>query len=151
MEEPVSDRGGKARVEQSRSKSASKKSKRASKRKSKSLADIILGTLAMKVPHRQGYRTTSTSLAELGIKALVNRAVEGNLDAAELILRKRAYAERHGDAGVEELRIVDGLPGYRGQTAEKRTAEFAENKEAAPAEWWDPPPGPPGPPDASET
>jgi hypothetical protein len=92
------------------------------------------------VQHRDRDRTTSTPLKDLGIKAIVNRAVEGNLDAAELLLRIRAHAAQHGNAGLEELRVADWLPSSRGQTAEQKTAEFAATGEAALAEWWEKPP-----------
>jgi hypothetical protein len=110
------------------------------KRQNPSLAEIVVGTLAMPVQHRDRDRTTSTPLKDLGIKAIVNRAVEGNLDAAELLLKIRAHAAQHGDAGWEELWVADWLPGSRGQTAEQKTAEFAATGEAAPAEWWEKPP-----------
>jgi hypothetical protein len=111
------------------------------KRQNPSLAEIVVSTLTMPVQHRHRDRTKSTPLKELGFKAIVNRAVQGNLDAAELVLKIRAHAAQHGDAGVEELRLADWLPGAKGQTAQQKTAEFAATDEAAPSGWWQKPNG----------
>ena len=106
------------------------------KRQNRSLAEIVVATSALLVRHRIGDRTTSTPLRDLGMKSIVNRAVDGNIDAAEFLLRIRSHAARHGELGIEELRLADWLPERKGQTAEQRTAQFAGTNEAAPAEWW---------------
>jgi hypothetical protein len=109
------------------------------KRQAVPLAEIISGALTTLVQHRERARTISTTLHELGIKAVVDRAVKGNLEAAELLLKVRTHAQRYGDVGVDELRITDWLPAYRGQTAEQKTSEFAVTGEASPVEWWQQP------------
>ena len=51
---------------------------------------------------------------------LVDRAVSGDLEAAEIVLKIRERAERYGDAGVEQIEISDWLPDYPVSRASKR-------------------------------
>ena len=50
----------------------------------------------------------------------VDRAVSGDLEAAEILLKIRERAERYGDAGVEQIVISDWMPDYAGQSGEEK-------------------------------
>jgi hypothetical protein len=86
--------------------------------------------------YREQGRVKTATRHELSIKMLIERAVKGNVAAAELVLKARAQALRFGDLGVERLLIDDWLPDYPGQTADQKTQEFTATGDAKPQEWW---------------
>jgi hypothetical protein len=102
------------------------------------LADVVGQVLSAPMEYRDKGKVKTAPRYELSLKLLVDRAIKGNLDAADLILRVRAHALRHGGAGVESLQIADWLPDYPGQTADQKTREFAASGDAKPVEWWRP-------------
>ena len=67
---------------------------------------------------------------------LIERAVKGDVAAAELVFEARAQALRSGDLGGGRLLIDEWLPDYPGQTAEQKTLEFAATGDAKPQQWW---------------
>ena len=67
---------------------------------------------------------------------LVDRAVNGDLDAAELVLKILARAERYGDPGLDPILVENWIADYPDQTADQKTAEVAAGRDATPAEWW---------------
>jgi hypothetical protein len=67
---------------------------------------------------------------------LVDKAIGGDLDAAELAIKILARAERYGDPGFEQILVENWIPDYPGQTANQKTADFAAARDAEPGEWW---------------
>ena len=67
---------------------------------------------------------------------LVDRAIGGDLGAAELVLKILARAERYGDPGVDPILVENWMADYPDQTASQKTADFAAGRDATPAEWW---------------
>ena len=67
---------------------------------------------------------------------LVDKAISGDLDAAELALRVPAHAERYSDPSLDPILVENWMADYPGQTANQKTADFAAGRDAAPAEWW---------------
>jgi hypothetical protein len=106
------------------------------KRKSLALADVIENVLAARIKYRDRGQTRTGTRTELSLMMMVDRAVKGDLTAAELILVVRADAQRTGDIGVEKLEVSDWLPDRPGQTAEQKTRDFAGMAAADAAEWW---------------
>ena len=61
-------------------------------------------------------------------KMLVDRAVSGDLEAAQIVLKIRERAERYGDAGVEQIEISDWLPDYPGQSGEQKAQDLKASR-----------------------
>ncbi len=106
------------------------------KREPLDLAHTIREVLSAPMQYREQGRVKTATRHKLSLKMLIERAVKGNLAAAELVLEARAQALRIGDLGVERLLIDEWLPDYAGQTAEQKTREFAATGDARPQEWW---------------
>ena len=67
------------------------------KRKALALAERIKTVLNAPIEYRERGRTKVATYRELSLKMLVDRAINGDLDAAELVLKILAHAERYGD------------------------------------------------------
>ena len=113
------------------------------KRKLSALAGIIRDVLSAPVEYRERGRLKAGTRHELSLKVLVERAIKGELGAAEFILKVRAHGLRYGEIGVDTLQISDWLPDYPGQTANQKTRAFAGGSDANPMEWWREPDKPP--------
>ena len=98
------------------------------KRKRTALGEIIRNALNSPVEYREKSKTKTTTLRELTLKLLTERAATGDLAAAEHVLKVRAQAKRDGEMGIETLRIIDWLPDRDGQTGEQKTQEFESGK-----------------------
>ena len=88
------------------------------------------------IEYRERGRTKVATHRELSLKMLVDRAVSGDLGAAELVLKIVARAERYGDPGVDPILVENWIADYPDQTANQKTADVAAGRNAAPAEWW---------------
>jgi hypothetical protein len=99
-------------------------------------AEIIENTLNDPIEYRERGRTKVATYRELSLKVLVDRAVNGDLEAAELALKILARAERYGDAGLDPILVENWIADYPGQTVDQKTAEVAAGRDATPAEWW---------------
>jgi len=106
------------------------------KRKLVPLAEIINNAINDPIKYREGRRTKFAPMRELSLKIVVDRAVGGDLEAAELAIKIRERAERYGDAGVDQIEVSGWLADYSGQTAEQKTRDLAMGRDAAPTEWW---------------
>jgi hypothetical protein len=118
------------------------------KRKPSALAGIIRDVLSAPVEYRERGRLKAGTRHELSLKVLVERAIKGDLGAADFILKVRAHGLRYGEAGVDRLQISDWLPDYPGQTADQKTREFVGASNADPLEWWQARDNPPSVTDA---
>jgi len=107
------------------------------KREAAVLAEIIGAALSAPMQYHEQGRSKTTTRHELSLRVLVERAVNGDLKAAEFLLVVRSHAQRHGEVGVDRLRISDWLPDYPGQTAEQKTSDFTAASEADPLKWWE--------------
>jgi hypothetical protein len=107
------------------------------RRKPTALAEIIGGVLSASIAYQERGRTKTTTRHQLSLKMLIERAMKGNLDAADLVLKVRAQGQRFGEVGIERLLISDWLPDYPGQTADQKTEELTTTGEADPLRWWD--------------
>ena len=106
------------------------------KRKPTPLAERIKTVLNAPIEYRERGRTKVATYRELSLKMLVDRAISGDLDAAELALKILARAERYGDPGIDPILVENWIADYPGQTANQKTADFAAGRDATPAEWW---------------
>jgi hypothetical protein len=106
------------------------------KRKPTPLAERIKAVLNAPIEYRERGRTEVATYRELSLKMLVDRAISGDFDAAELVLKILARAERYGDPGIDPILVENWIADYPGQTANQKTEDFAAGRDAAPAEWW---------------
>ena len=96
------------------------------------LGKIVQEVLDAPMQYRQNGRTKTATRREVGLRLLVEKAVKGDVGAAELLLKKRRHALRHGQNGARRLVVTDWLPDYPGQTAGEKTAALAAQMAAAP-------------------
>jgi hypothetical protein len=87
--------------------------------------------------YREGGQIKTATRLEVIIKAAINRAIKGNMKAAELLLELRGHAQRWGDVGAHRLIVTDWMPAHRGQTAEQKTREFAAQGNFDQPGWWE--------------
>ena len=98
------------------------------KREPTALGEIVRNALNSPVRYLEKGRAKTTTLRELTLKLLIERAAKGELAAAEHVLKVRAQAKRDGEVGIETLRIVDWLPDQDGQTGEQKTSGFEADR-----------------------
>jgi hypothetical protein len=106
------------------------------KRKPLAASETIDSVLNATAEYRERGRTKAATRRELTIRTHVNLALKGDVKSAETLLKLRAHAQRHGDAGVQRIQVSDWLPDYPGQTGEQKTREFALKNEAELPDWW---------------
>jgi hypothetical protein len=100
------------------------------KRGPAAVSDVIKTTLNAPVQYREHGRTKTATRTELGLKKLVQNAVNGDLKAAAALLEFRIQASRNGDVGVETVEITNWLEDYPGQTAEQKSQDSAVRAQA---------------------
>jgi hypothetical protein len=66
----------------------------------------------------------------MSLAMLVDKAAVGDIEAAKLILKIRAHAERHGDAGIDQILVENWMPDYPGQTAKQKASDSAKSRDA---------------------
>jgi Family of unknown function (DUF5681) len=109
------------------------------KRGPSTLAKIVQNVLSAPIEYREKGRIRAASRHEFTIKMLVERAVKGEIAAADILLKVRAHSQQYGDVGIDRLEIIDWLPDYPGQTADQKTQETVGEVVADPLEWWNAP------------
>jgi hypothetical protein len=92
---------------------------------SNALGEIVRGVLNGSMEFDQKGRIRKATRREVALRALVGRAVGGDVPAANLLLKKRAQAVRQAKGNAKRLRINDWLPDHPGQTA-KGKADSAD-------------------------
>ena len=110
--------------------------KRRPKRRPTALAERIKTVLNSPISYRERGRTKVATYREPSLKMLVDKAIGGDLDAADLALKILAHAERYGDPGVDPITVENWIGDYPDQSANQKTADFAAGRDAKPAEWW---------------
>ena len=106
------------------------------KRKGLALAERIKTVLNAPIEYRERGKIKVATYRELCLKMLVDRAINGALDATELVLKILARAERYGDSGIDLVLVENWIADYPGQTADQKTVEVVAGRDATPAEWW---------------
>jgi hypothetical protein len=106
------------------------------KRKALAAGEIINNVLNAPAEYRERGRTKKAARLELTLKTHVQRALNGDVRSAEILLKLRAHAQRFGDTLVHKIQMSDWLPDYPGQTAEQKTRELVRQVETDTPEWW---------------
>ena len=76
------------------------------------------------ITYKDRGKTEATTFRELRLTLLVDRALTGDLDAAELVVKILPRPERYGDAGPGPILVENWLADYPGQTANRKSADF---------------------------
>ncbi|MFT4115981.1 DUF5681 domain-containing protein [Bradyrhizobium sp.] len=103
------------------------------KRPPTALSDAINTALNAPIQYSENGLTRTTTRSELRLKVIVDRAVKGDIDAADLVLKLRAEALRAGPSRGEFIEIDGWLQDYPGQTAEQKTRDVAATSAIDPA------------------
>jgi hypothetical protein len=90
------------------------------KRPPSELGDIVKGVFDASVRYREKGRTRTATRREAALTRHVQRAANGDVQAAEIVLRNYIHAKRHAGEGSSQLLICDWLPDYPGQTAAEK-------------------------------
>lgn len=107
------------------------------KRKPLAAAETIDGVLNARAEYREGGQTRTATRRELTIRTHVSRALKGDVKSAETLLKLRAHAQRHGEAGVRRIVVRDWLPDHPGQTGPEKTRKYARENETDPIVLWE--------------
>ena len=89
------------------------------------LGEIVSSVFEEPVKYRESGRARTASRREVALKVLVQRAINGDVCAADILLRKRAKAQQQAGAGSNSLVIHDWLPDHPGQTADEKARALA--------------------------
>ena len=89
------------------------------KRDPAAVSEIIKATLNAPIQYRERGRTKTATRTEIGLRKLVENAVNGDLTAAATLLEYRIQASRYGDIGVETVEVIGGLPRTDGKKSQE--------------------------------
>jgi Family of unknown function (DUF5681) len=106
------------------------------KRRLSPLVEILKNVFDGPIEYRDNGRRKVATPLELALKMIVDRAVAGDLPAAELALRVRERAEHHGNIGIGQILVEGWLPDYPRQTAEQKSRDLSLRHDVDPTEWW---------------
>ena len=99
------------------------------KRQPSVVAEHIDDVLAMPMSFREKGRQRVATRAEVVIKVVIDRALAGDLSAAQDLLRLIRHAERSGFATNTRIEIADWLPDEPDQTGEQKTRSVALHRD----------------------
>jgi Family of unknown function (DUF5681) len=89
------------------------------KRDPAAISNIIKTALNAPIQYRERGRTKTATRTEIGLRKLVENALNGDLTAAATLLEYRIQASRNGDIGVETVEVTGGLPRTHTQQSQK--------------------------------
>ncbi|WP_051335340.1 DUF5681 domain-containing protein [Methylocapsa acidiphila] len=80
------------------------------KRRDLQVGEIMDKVLNAPVEFRERGKMKKASRIELTIRKLAAAAVKGDVGGAASLLKMRAHAQKHGDAGPLIIKVIGGLP-----------------------------------------
>ena len=86
------------------------------------LGEAVQAVLAAPVRYRENGRSKTAPRAEVRLKVLLERAVKGDIKAADTLIEERRHALKNEGAGTTQLIVSDWLSDFDGQTADQKTA-----------------------------
>jgi Family of unknown function (DUF5681) len=101
------------------------------RRPSTPLANCIREVMEGPAEYREGGQHKVSTWNEVSLRMLVERAANGDLGAADDILRVRRRAERQG-VGAKVIQVENWLPDHPGQTAEEKTQAVQDGRHTEP-------------------
>lgn len=106
------------------------------RRPSTPLADCVREVMEGPAEYRERGRQKVSTWNEVSLRMLVERAANGDIGAADDILRVRRRAERHG-VSTKVIQVENWLPDHPGQTPEEKSQAVQGGRHTEPS---DPPP-----------
>lgn len=99
------------------------------KKKPDPVAEVVQSVLDAPMQYREKGRTKTASRREVTLRLLVEKALKGDVGAAELLLKKRKRALRHGQSSIQRLVVTDWLPDYpsRSQAADPAVSPYEQS------------------------
>jgi hypothetical protein len=88
------------------------------KRQPLEVGEVIEGVMDASVEYLEGGRTRKATRRELSVKRHLKRALEGDIGAAEALLKLRAQAQEKGNTSSPVVQFTDLLPSAAAQTGE---------------------------------
>jgi Family of unknown function (DUF5681) len=92
------------------------------KRRVTALGEITNDVFTAFVGYRDDGRLRKATRHELSVRALVKHALNGEISAAEMLLKLRSKAQA-GDVSVQRIAVSNWLPDYPGQTGEQKSCQ----------------------------
>lgn len=80
------------------------------------LGELVQKTLDAPMPYSDNGRQRTASKREVAVRVLARKAVNGDVAAAELLMRKRSHAIKHGQKSATRVVVINWLAEYDGQT-----------------------------------
>jgi Family of unknown function (DUF5681) len=99
------------------------------KRQPSAIADHIDDVLAKPMTFREKGRQRVGTRGEVILKVVIDRALAGDVSAAQDLLRLIRQAERSGFTASTRIEIADWLPDYAGQTAEQKAQSISLHRD----------------------
>lgn len=85
------------------------------------IGEVVQNVMDAPVRYRENGRTKTGSRTEVRLKMLLEKAVKGDVGAADTLLEERKHALKHEGSSALQLIVSDWLPDFDGQTAEQKT------------------------------
>jgi hypothetical protein len=101
------------------------------KRDPAAVSEIIKTTLNAPIQYRERGRTKTATRTEIGLRKLVENAMNGDLTAAATLLEYRIQASRYGDIGVETVEVTGGLPRTDGERSQESASAGQSDSQRA--------------------
>jgi hypothetical protein len=100
------------------------------KRQPTEVGEVIKGVMNARVEYREGSRTRKATRRELSVRRYLKRALEGDIGAAEALLKLRAQAQQKLGTSSLIVQIRDLLPADPSQTGERQVDESSRHDQA---------------------
>jgi hypothetical protein len=101
------------------------------KRDPAAVSNIIKTTLNAPIQYRERGRTKTATRTEIGLRKLVENAINGDFTAAATLLEHRIQANRYGDIGVETFEVTGGLPRTNGEQSQESASAGQSDSQRA--------------------
>jgi Family of unknown function (DUF5681) len=99
-------------------------------------AEIINNVLNEITQYTESGKQKRATRQELAVMKVLRETLKGDMRAAVTLLNLYAHAQKFGDAAAQVITVHEWQPDYPGQTAEQKTHDFANQREAIAPEWW---------------
>lgn len=93
------------------------------RRRPPEVGEVMKGTMDGSVEYREGGRTRKATRRELSVRRHLNRALEGDIGAAEALLKLRAQAQKNRATSGVIVQICDLLPADTSKSGGRKVGE----------------------------
>ena len=103
------------------------------RRRPPEVGQVMKGIMDSSVEYREDGRTRKATRRELSVKRHLKRALEGDIGAAEALLKLRAEAQKKRGRSGSIVQFTDLLPAAASQTGESQDGSRSRDQTEAPA------------------